>query len=762
MAQLPLTVQIVASNELRDFGTLSARSVTTDRNGRARFSYTAPLVSTNPAGQADPGTEVAIRVTPRTENHANALARSVVIRLVPPGRVLPAFRVEAGFTFEPNPAMAREATLFSARYCDAAQDSPPVCVDDPGRLATRFTWSFGDGAQAAGQTVSHVFDAAGAYPVRLAVADAFRRSASRTRSVRVEAGAGPEPAFDVSPSLPIAAAPVVFDAGRTTSSRPIAAYEWSLGDGATGSGRVLTHRYARAGAYAVTLTVTDDRGGAATAAREVTVASGEPTAVIDVSPQRPAVGQPVSFSGLRSAARPGRTIVAHAWMLGDAGATAQGGSVTHTYGSAGTYVVTLVVTDDFGASATASVTVSVGEVPAAARSPPRAGRVTLGQMGVETGLAPAARLDARLRAVRGELARLGLEALVVTHLPHLFYLANIRSSAGMLVVTPTDAQLLIDFRYRTVVSEALASGVGPSGLRRVDVDGSYEEALRRVAREAGWERMGVEADHLSVRRWQWLEGSLPAALAATVGLVERIRMRKDDDEVATLRAAGDLLAPVAARVLDSVAVGRSERELAARIEQALRDGGFERPAFDSIVAGGPNSALPHAQPTGRRLAAGDLVLLDFGGVHHGYCVDLSRTVCVGRAGTEAQRLHQAVLAAQAAALAAIRPGIRASAVDAAAREVLAGLGLAEAFGHSTGHGLGIELHEAPRIGRPRVDGEAAAADTEDPLLSPGMVFTVEPGVYVPEVGGVRIEDDVLVTEDGYEMLTRVPNDLRVC
>ncbi len=121
-----------------------------------------------------------------------------------------------------------------------------------------------------------------------------------------------------------------------------------------------------------------------------------------------------------------------------------------------------------------------------------------------------------------------------------------------------------------------------------------------------------------------------------------------------------------------------------------------------------------------------------------------------------------MLAAQAAALAAIRPGIRASAVDAAAREVLAGLGLAEAFGHSTGHGLGIELHEAPRIGRPRVDGEAAAADTEDPLLSPGMVFTVEPGVYVPEVGGVRIEDDVLVTEDGYEMLTRVPNDLRVC
>ena len=383
-------------------------------------------------------------------------------------------------------------------------------------------------------------------------------------------------------------------------------------------------------------------------------------------------------------------------------------------------------------------------------------------MSVGEGLAAAPRLDARLRAVRGELTGLGLDALVVTHVPHLFYLANVRASAGMLVVTPADAQLLIDFRYRTVVTELLAAGAGPSGLRRVDVEGSYEETFRRVAREAGWRRIGFEADHLSVRRWQWLDGSLRSALAATVGLVERIRMRKDDQEIATLRAAGERLAPVAARVLDSVAAGRSERELAARIEQALREAGFERPAFDAIVAGGPNSALPHAQPTGRRLVPGDLVVLDFGGVHHGYCVDLSRTVCVGRADAQAHRLHGAVRAAQGAALAAIRPGVRASAVDAAARKVLAGLGLSEAFGHSTGHGLGIELHELPRIGRPRVEGDAETADTEDLLLSSGMVFTVEPGVYLPDIGGVRIEDDVLVTEDGYEMLTRVPSELRVC
>ena len=383
-------------------------------------------------------------------------------------------------------------------------------------------------------------------------------------------------------------------------------------------------------------------------------------------------------------------------------------------------------------------------------------------MNAGTDVAAGPRLDSRLQAVRGELARLGLDALVVTHLPNLFYLANVRASAGMLVVTPTDAQLLIDFRYRTVVTELLAAGASPSGLRRVDIEVSYEETLRQVARDAGWARIGIEADHLSVRRWQWLDGSLEAVLAATVGLVERIRMRKDDHETATLRAAGELLGPAADRVLDAVVAGRSEQELAACIERALRDAGFERPAFDPIVAGGPNSALPHAQPTGRRLASGDLVVLDFGGVHHGYCVDLSRTVCIGHADEEAHRLHRAVRAAQAAALATIRPGIRASAVDAAARDVLAGFGLAEAFGHSTGHGLGIELHELPRVGRPRAAGDGDTADTEDPLLLPGMVFTVEPGVYLPGIGGVRIEDDVLVTEAGHEMLTCVPSALRVC
>jgi Xaa-Pro aminopeptidase len=186
--------------------------------------------------------------------------------------------------------------------------------------------------------------------------------------------------------------------------------------------------------------------------------------------------------------------------------------------------------------------------------------------------------------------------------------------------------------------------------------------------------------------------------------------------------------------------------VAADIDSALRRGGFERPAFDTIVASGPNSARPHARPGKRALRPGDWVLLDFGGVYDGYCVDLSRTVRLGRGDAEFGRVFEAVAEAQRAAIATVRPGIRASAVDAAAREVLGRHGLAEVFGHGTGHGLGLEVHEEPRIGRP-LEG------SDDVLLAPGMVFTVEPGAYLDGIGGVRIEDDVLVTDTGCDVLT---------
>jgi Xaa-Pro aminopeptidase len=199
----------------------------------------------------------------------------------------------------------------------------------------------------------------------------------------------------------------------------------------------------------------------------------------------------------------------------------------------------------------------------------------------------------------------------------------------------------------------------------------------------------------------------------------------------------------------------------ATIDYALRQGGFERPAFDTIVASGPHSALPHARPTGRMLEAGDLVVLDFGGVHDGYSVDITRTVSVGPAGAEASRLYRAVIDAHAAAGAAARPGARVTAVDEAARSVLESHGLGPAFSHATGHGLGLEIHEEPRVGPRRADIPGVAPAGRDELLAEGLVFTIEPGAYVPGVGGVRVEDDVLVTAGGLEWLTGVSREFRV-
>jgi Xaa-Pro aminopeptidase len=211
-------------------------------------------------------------------------------------------------------------------------------------------------------------------------------------------------------------------------------------------------------------------------------------------------------------------------------------------------------------------------------------------------------------------------------------------------------------------------------------------------------------------------------------------------------------------VPSEVRVGRTEREVAIAIDRRLIQAGFERPAFDTIVAGGPNSALPHAHPGERRFTEGDLVVLDFGGVYHSYCVDLTRTVSVGKPTDRAREVYGAVLEAHDRAIAIVAPGQSRFGIDAAAREALALHGLAEAFGHGTGHGLGIEVHEDPRITRKRPDISSDDAAQQDAVAA-GMVFTIEPGAYLPGWGGVRIEDDVLVTDQGVEVLTDVTTEL---
>jgi Xaa-Pro aminopeptidase len=214
------------------------------------------------------------------------------------------------------------------------------------------------------------------------------------------------------------------------------------------------------------------------------------------------------------------------------------------------------------------------------------------------------------------------------------------------------------------------------------------------------------------------------------------------------------LSAVAEGLFTVIRSGMIERELAMTIDWRIREAGFERPAFETIVASGPQAALPHARPSGRTMTEGDLVVLDFGGVYDSYCVDLTRTISIGPASKRARDVHAAVLEAHARAIAAVRPGASRYEIDAAARMSLDRAGMGEAFGHGTGHGLGVEVHEDPRIVRRRAD-----ADTRDEAIMPGMVFTIEPGAYFPGWGGVRIEDDVVVTDTGAELLTHVTTDL---
>jgi Xaa-Pro aminopeptidase len=370
-------------------------------------------------------------------------------------------------------------------------------------------------------------------------------------------------------------------------------------------------------------------------------------------------------------------------------------------------------------------------------------------------------LVARQQATRRRLAALGLERLLVTSLANVTWLTGFEGSAAAALVEPDRLVLITDRRY-----EETAAAVAGTAVDVVLVEQTYDETL--VPLVGSWNgRTGYEAAHLTAQRLRWLVAALAAQrwpaetyFHPTVDLIEAGRIVKDEWEVARLRDGARRVSAVLMGVLADLRPGQRESEVAQALEAGLRRTGAVRPAFDTIVASGPRSALPHGRAASRVLEPGDLVVLDFGGVYGGYCVDLTRTVELATRAPEAARVFGAVAEAQRAAIAAIRPGIAFTEADRAARAVLADAGLADRFVHGTGHGLGLEVHEAPRLGPARFPGPAGPPLTGTVTLpetfAPGMVVTVEPGVYIPGWGGVRIEDDVLVTAEGADRLTDVP------
>ena len=370
--------------------------------------------------------------------------------------------------------------------------------------------------------------------------------------------------------------------------------------------------------------------------------------------------------------------------------------------------------------------------------------------------APSAALSRRHEGVRAAIAARGLDGLVVSSLPNVLYLTNFTGSAAIVVIDARRVSFLTDARYVTAIDDTRGTPHECPALDAVIVEGSYDARLAEFLRSGSMRRIGFEAAHLTCARHDWLTKTLNGAveLIATEHIVEDLRVVKDEYEIATLRDAARRLSRVAESAVATVRRGRSERDVALAIDTHVRQAGFAKSAFDTIVASGPRAALPHARPGERTITEGDLVVLDFGGVYDSYCVDLTRTVSVGKADARVREVYEAVRQARNRAVEAVAPGRSRFEIDRAARESLASHGLDKAFGHGTGHGLGIEVHEDPRITRRRPD-----VDARHEAVAAGMVFTIEPGAYIPGWGGVRIEDDVLVTESGVEVLTDATTEL---
>jgi Xaa-Pro aminopeptidase len=356
----------------------------------------------------------------------------------------------------------------------------------------------------------------------------------------------------------------------------------------------------------------------------------------------------------------------------------------------------------------------------------------------------------RLRRLRPRLAEAGADALLVTELANVRYLTGFTGSAGVLFVGADQAVLVTDGRYRTQAAEQLsASGAAAEAALVVGGGADQRQALVAAVCGSGVTRLGLEADAVS---WgaqrRWASDLAGVELVPTSGVVEGLRLVKDEDELERMAGAAELADGALCQVRSLVAAGTTETELALALDSAMRRLGAEDRAFETIVASGPNSAKPHARPGARRLEPGDPVVVDFGAVCDGYRSDMTRTFFVGRPPSgELARVYEVVAAAQAAGLAALGPGVAAGEVDRACRELVTEAGYGAAFEHGTGHGVGLYVHEAPAV----CQGATA-------ILQPGVVVTVEPGVYLAGRGGVRIEDTVVVTDDGWRPLTRFPKE----
>jgi len=350
--------------------------------------------------------------------------------------------------------------------------------------------------------------------------------------------------------------------------------------------------------------------------------------------------------------------------------------------------------------------------------------------------------QARLSRLRTLMRERKLEALFVTGAHNRRYLSGFTGSSGYLLITDEKAYLLTDFRYTSQAPEQAKH------FEVVEHKPKVTETLKDLLKACGIEQLGFEQQHVTYASYVAYAADLQGVrLVPTDSLVEELRMIKDEAELAVMREAAELADRTYAHVLTTLKPGMTESDVALTIEFFMRQHGAASVSFETIVASGERSALPHGKASDRVLQAGEFVKLDFGAYYKGYCSDITRTVMLGKPTAKHREIYDIVLEAQLNALAHMKPGMTGKEADALARDVIKKHGYGERFGHSTGHGLGMEVHEGPRL-----------SSQSETVLAPGMTVTVEPGIYLPGFGGVRIEDDVVVTNEGVQRLTQSTKD----
>ncbi len=352
-------------------------------------------------------------------------------------------------------------------------------------------------------------------------------------------------------------------------------------------------------------------------------------------------------------------------------------------------------------------------------------------------------IDQRIKKATGLLRKNSLDAVIVTEINHVHYLSGFTGSNGIVVLAPSKAYFLTDFRYGVQARKEV------KGCQIITASRQLVTELPQLPVFAKGARVGIEGDFISLTMFDKIKELLPEMTFKPVsGLIESLSVIKDSDEIGRIRKAVRIADRAFADTIRLLKPGVKEKDIALEIEYKMRKLGAENASFETIVASGQRSAMPHGRASERKLRKGDFVTLDFGCLYQGYASDITRTVVLGKATERQKKIYNTVLAAQKASCKAVKPGMACSRVDGVARDIIMKAGYGDNFGHGLGHGVGLLVHDRPILSPQSTD-----------VLEPGMVITIEPGIYISNWGGVRIEDDVLVTLNGGQILSKSPKEL---